>query len=154
MFVYFIFYFSSALLSSFIFARSVIKEGLCNRIQRVCPSLWMTFLGRRCAGLLERHCGQSGGDASYQQDRQNAVTRESECNQNAQHISAFPIPPLSFFSILVSPAIVSVRHPFWLRLMLDFLFGFASYNCLLLLWLRYSLCRQFRLSKFVKDITK
>jgi hypothetical protein len=25
---------------------------------------------------------------------------------------------------------------------------------LLLLWLRYSLCRQFRLSKFVKDITK
>lgn len=117
------------------------------------------------------HCGWhswAGGARACWQDTavsQVGMHHISTCkmlwqeNQNLSECSAYLniphspyYPSFFFFSILVSPAIVSVRHPFWLSLMLDFLFGFASYNCLLL-WLRYSLCRQFRLSKFVKDIT-
>lgn len=62
----------------------------------------MTFLGRRCAGLLARHCGQSGGDASYQQDRpdlQNAVTRESD---RIRMLSIPHSPSFFFFHLGVS----------------------------------------------------
>lgn len=73
----------------------------------------------------------------HQQDLHSAVATESECSIFGQHSTLF-----LFFRLGVCRQTDRLcETPFWLRLTLDFLFGFASYSCLLLLWLRNSLCR-------------